>query len=145
MTERSRIVVNDDNNAWSERAARVSARLRSDRHVKFFRIVSGVHAFSAFTIIAANIGVFSGAGSIQWPWWYSCMLVVASILPIISGASAWFSKAPPTYLFFLASASVVLPLLYAGYYRSPVVWANIIVICALAIFLLRQRKSGRAT
>lgn len=142
MTEREPIAVADDHDAWRERSGRVKARLKSGRETRFFRIISGVHALSAFAMIGSNVSVLLKTGSVRWPWWYSCLIAAAAILPAISGAAAWLWKQPPIKLYFLASASVITPLVLASYYRSPVLWLNVLVIGALIIFLIGRSRDN---
>ena len=131
--------------AWEHVRFRSLESIEAKRHQSRLRVISGIHAFSAFAMATSVVGVMLGAGNIRWPSWYLALMSLAAVLPAISGASAWLLRRPGLALPMAASVSVALPLVLAGYLTSPVLWLNVAVLVFVAYLMVSGRSAAKGT
>lgn len=109
------------------------------------RVVSGIHAFSAFAMLMSIVGVLLDGADAVWPLWYTTLIGIASILPLASALASWFMRVVPLKIPILASLSVITPLLIAGYFTSLALWLNVASLALVAYVWRLRMRSGAAS
>ena len=110
------------------------------------RIVSGIHAFSGFTMLMSIVGVLLDGAHAVWPIWYTILIGISSILPLVSAGASWFARSVPLGIPLAASVSGIAPLLLAGYVTSLVLWLNVAALVLVGyVWRLRKRSGGASS